>query len=66
MSNVPRELVEKDLSVIIQAGLSVGGKMITDLEKSSAADLKHETIWNQKLLFKDTNIQNIPKVNVVY
>ena len=62
VSNVPHQLIEKDLNVSIQAGLSVGGKMITNMETTSVVNLKYETIWNHKLLFKDTNIQSIPKV----
>ncbi|XP_065912685.1 phosphatidylinositol 4,5-bisphosphate 3-kinase catalytic subunit gamma isoform-like isoform X2 [Dysidea avara] len=61
VSNVPHQLIEKDLNVSIQAGLSVGGKMITNMETTSVVNLKYETIWNHKLLFKDTNIQSIPK-----
>ena len=59
---MPYQLIEKDLNVSIQAGLSVGGTMITNMEATSVVNLKYETIWNHKLLFKDTNIQSIPKV----
>jgi len=59
---VPHQLAEKDLNVSIQAGLCISGKMITDTEKTLVVNLKYETIWNQKLMFKDTNIQTIPKV----
>ena len=62
VSNVPHQLAEKNLNVSIHAGLCISGKMITDTEKTLVANLKYETIWNQKLMFKDTNIQTIPKV----
>jgi len=65
ISNVPHQHYKKEISVEIEIGMYVGGKLLTEAVKTSVATLKEETTWNETVTF-DFQIHAIPKVICIH
>ena len=61
LSNVPQQLYRRDISVEVEIGLFISGKLLKAQKKTQSTALKETTVWNENVMF-EFDMHNIPKV----